>query len=73
MIPIIETNNWVMTISVMYTQDRDRRCRIVAIYNTCKRKLLYSKLVIPRQESKNEQENLMWFGPNLAYVNEERT
>ena len=24
MIPIIETNNWVMTITVAHTQDRDR-------------------------------------------------
>jgi len=40
MIPIVETNNHVMTTTVVHTQDHDWCCRTVAICNTCKRKLL---------------------------------
>jgi len=40
MIPIVETNNRVTISTVVHIQNRDRCCKIVAIHNTCKRKLL---------------------------------
>jgi len=58
MIPIVETNNRLTTIVVVHTQYRDRRCEIVTICNTCKRKQLHSKLVILRKRVKNEHEDL---------------
>jgi len=39
-----------------------------------KEKWLLSKLTIQKQKSNNKQhEDLIWFGPNMAYVHEEKT
>jgi len=42
------TNNQVMTPIVVQAKNHDRRCETVAICNTCKTKLLKSKLVTSR-------------------------
>jgi len=36
-IPIAETNNRVMTATIVHAQDHDRHCRTVAIFNICKK------------------------------------
>ena len=49
-----------------YSQDR-YFAEFENMISTCKTKLLWNKLEIPRQKSnKKEHENLTWFGPNLA-------
>ena len=71
MIPIVVTNRRYQHQLLLLGSTFAELDNMISI---CKRKLLQSKLVIPRQKSnKKEHEDLTWFSPNLAYVHGERT